>query len=141
MEILEELYKFYSPSGQEKDVLSWVALFLKKRGFDISWQEYDLGRFNLYAYRGETPFLIATHADVYYGGRPNQLTLKNGFLYGPGVVDVRGQIAALLDAVSRVEAPFALAFPKRRPVGLVPGILRRIANLKARWCLSLLSFP
>lgn len=110
MEILEELYKFYSPSGQEKDILSWIALFLKKRGFDIFWQEYDPGRFNLYAYRGEAPFLIATHVDVYYGGRPNQLTLKNGFLYGPGVVDVRGQIAALLDAVSRVEAPFALAF-------------------------------
>ena len=110
VEILEELYKFYSPSGQEESILSWIALFLKRKGFDISWQEYDPGRFNLYAYRGEAPFLIATHVDVYYGGRPNQLTLKSGFLYGPGVVDVRGQIAALLGAVSRVEAPFALAF-------------------------------
>jgi len=110
IEILEELYRFYSPSAQERDLLSWIASFLEKRGFDIFWQEYDPGRFNLYACRGDAPFLLATHVDVYYGGRPNRLLLKNGFFYGPGVVDVRGQIAALLSAVSRVEAPFALAF-------------------------------
>jgi acetylornithine deacetylase/succinyl-diaminopimelate desuccinylase-like protein len=98
-------------SGEEFPVLQWIASFLEDCGFeDLHWQEYDPGKWNLYARRGTSPFLVATHVDVHYAGRKQDFTVRDGFVFGAGVLDTRGQIAALLDAVQRTTSPAELVF-------------------------------
>ncbi len=98
-------------SGEEFPVLQWIASFLEDCGFeDLHWQEYDPGKWNLYARRGTSPFLIATHVDVHYAGRKRDFIVRDGFVFGAGVLDTRGQIAALLDAVQRTTSPAELVF-------------------------------
>lgn len=111
LEILEKLLLLRGASGEEFPVLRWIADFLEDCGFeDIHWQEYDPGKWNLYARRGSSPFLFATHVDVHYAGRPTGFSLRDGFVFGAGVLDTRGQIAALLDAVQRTTSPVELVF-------------------------------
>lgn len=111
LEILEKLLRLRGASGEELPVLQWIASFLEGCGFeDIHWQEYDPGKWNLYARRGSSPFLLATHVDVHYAGRPEGFSIRDGFIFGAGVLDTRGQIAALLDAVQRTTNPVELVF-------------------------------
>lgn len=111
LEILEKLLLLRGASGEELPVLQWIAGFLEDCGFDeIHWQEYDPGKWNLYARRGSSPFLFATHVDVHYAGRLPGFVVRDGFVFGAGVLDTRGQIAALLDAVQRTTSPVELVF-------------------------------
>ncbi|MCX7667362.1 MAG: M20/M25/M40 family metallo-hydrolase [Atribacterota bacterium] len=110
-EILEKLLTIEGRSGEEREVLSWIASFLQKCGFrDLYWQEYQLGKWNLYARRGYSPFLFAGHVDVHYVDRRPGFCCRNGFAFGAGVLDARGQIAALLDAISHFHGPVEVVF-------------------------------
>lgn len=110
-EILEKLLTVEGRSGEEREVLLWIASFLQKCGFrDIYWQEYQLGKWNLYARRGYSPFLFAGHVDVHYIDREPGLWCRNGFAFGAGVVDARGQIASLLYALSQFHGPVEVVF-------------------------------
>ncbi len=110
LEICHTLVNMRGESGAEKPVLEWIAHFLQPYGFTSRWQEYGPGKFNLYLKRGFSPFLWATHVDVNYAGRKAVCTFRNGFLFGPGVLDTRGQIAALLYALSQSSAPAEVVF-------------------------------
>jgi acetylornithine deacetylase/succinyl-diaminopimelate desuccinylase-like protein len=108
---LEKLLFLGGTSGEEQEVLQWIGRFLERCGFEeIYWQEYDPGKWNLYARRGTSPFLLATHVDVHYAGRKRDYAVKDGFVFGAGVLDTRGQIAALLDALQRSSSPAELVF-------------------------------
>lgn len=108
---METLLTIEGPSGAEGEVLQWIAAFLSRCGFpEISWQEYAPGRWNLYVARGRAPFLLATHVDVHYAGRKPGFSSCNGFIFGAGALDTRGQIAALLYALSRYQGPVEVVF-------------------------------
>lgn len=69
------------------------------------------GRPNLYAVRGRPGYLLATHVDTVpaWGHPVEGFTVKDGTAYGRGVVDPKGQIAALLTALERTSAPAFVA--------------------------------
>lgn len=48
--------------------------------------------------------------DVHYGVRKPGFLYRNGFIFGAGVLDARGQIAALLYALSKSQNPAEVVF-------------------------------
>lgn len=99
---LTDLVRIPSPTGQEREVQLWLASFLKELHFEVKLEEVLAGRPNLYARRGRSRFLIATHVDtVPVWGHPQgfNAVVKDGLACGRGVVDTKGQIAALLAAL------------------------------------------
>ncbi|MGC8777609.1 MAG: M20/M25/M40 family metallo-hydrolase [Candidatus Caldatribacteriaceae bacterium] len=53
---------------------------------------------------------MASHVDVHYAGRNPDFLYRNGFVFGAGILDARGQIAALLYALSEYHGPAEVAF-------------------------------
>lgn len=110
--LLFTLISIPSPTGKEMSLLSWLFRYIKEIGLNIIWQEVDRERANLIAWRGHPPFLIATHVDTVPGwGHPHAFYPKTeaNKVYGRGAIDAKGQIAALLLAIKRTEAPCAIA--------------------------------
>lgn len=110
---LRKLVALASAGGREERVQSYLEATLQVFGFETQRQEVAPGRWNLYARRGASLFLIATHADtVPRWGHPDgfRLRLRGGMVSGRGVVDTKGQIAALLEACAEEEIPACLAF-------------------------------
>jgi len=111
--ILEELIRIPSPTGQEAPLQEALLRRLKARGFDCQLQEVLPGRPNLWARRGESPLLISAHVDtVPARGRAGYELRreKGGWLCGRGVLDVKGQMAALLWALEDDETAVNLLF-------------------------------
>jgi len=108
IETLEELVEIPSPTGQEGVFQRHLCARLESLGFTCSLQEISPGRPNLIATRGRTPLLLCTHADTVPA--PGYRLLREGeSLRGRGVLDAKGQIAALLWALEASEAPAAVA--------------------------------
>jgi len=101
-----------SPTGAEMDLIRWLKEGLQGQGFTCELQPVDDKRSNLVALRGEARFLIATHADTVPGwGHPEaeRPRIANDRIYGRGALDTKGQLAALLWAMEKAEAPAAVA--------------------------------
>ncbi len=93
-----------------------IQLFLKDRlaelGFAAELQEVFPNRPNLVARRGHGGPLLSTHVDVfpaYEHPSPFELREEGDLLIGRGIVDTKGQIAALLLALERSAAPCQVA--------------------------------
>lgn len=111
LEILEKLIAFKSITPKGKDAFDYVSSLLKPHGFEVILQNFGTGEsetWNLYAFRGEVKpnICFAGHVDVVPPGNldgwdadPFSLTQKGDFLYGRGVVDMKGAIASALAAV------------------------------------------
>lgn len=111
-EIVKELVSIDSVSGNEMNIQKWIGDYLKERGFKVELQEIFPQRPNLYARRGESNILFASHADtVPQWGHPNAFTPleKGDLIYGRGAVDTKGQIASLLKAVDECDYPCEIA--------------------------------
>lgn len=110
--ILEQLFSRADTSGKEKGVLDWIACFLKRFSFEVRWQEYSPGRWNLHAWRGKNPppFLIVTHVDVWGKEPKGRCRVEGGFVRGRGAADPLGQVVALLLALSRSSTPAEVVF-------------------------------
>lgn len=98
-----------SSTGQEEAFQLYLRENLRRLGFESELQEVAPFRPNLLAWRGQSPFLIATHSDTLPALEYN-LREKEGFFYGPGVADAKGQIAALLSVLEVNPYPVTLAF-------------------------------
>jgi len=108
-ELLSELIRIPSPTGQERALQEYLEGRLKRLGFTCLWQEVLPSRPNLIAWRGRSSLLLCTHADT-LPASSYELIESGPFLKGRGVIDAKGQIAAILLAVERTDAPVALAF-------------------------------
>ncbi|MBC7331120.1 MAG: M20/M25/M40 family metallo-hydrolase [Synergistetes bacterium] len=112
IEILEELIRIESVTGNEGKLQEWLKKYLEQRGFEVKLQEVLPHRPNLYAQRGSSNMLIATHADTVpawehpYAFLPFQ---KDGRVYGRGAIDTKGQIASLLKAIDECDYPCEIA--------------------------------
>lgn len=107
---LKDLMKISSPSGSEENLLHYLESVLKKTGFKVTFTEVP-GKFpNLIAVRKTPRFAISTHADHVSieerGSEP--YTILEDIVIGIGAADTKGQIAALLDAVSNSDLPAAI---------------------------------
>lgn len=110
LKILDKLIQFRSITPKGKDALEYIANILIDHGFTCDLQDFGDGddkTTNLYAFKGEKKHNIcfAGHIDVVPPGDlskwksdPFKLTEIDGRLYGRGIVDMKGAIAAFLAA-------------------------------------------
>lgn len=112
-ELAAALVQTPTPSGNEAALYPFLTCVLQACGFHVERQMTSLGRENLVARRGRSTLLFSAHVDTYPAythPEPYRLREENGRLIGRGVVDCKGQIAALLSAVELVDAPCQIAF-------------------------------
>jgi acetylornithine deacetylase/succinyl-diaminopimelate desuccinylase-like protein len=112
-ELTAVLVETPTPSGNEAALYPFLTGVLQACGFRVERQMTSLGRENLVAWRGRSTLLFSAHVDTYPAythPEPYRLRQEDDRLIGRGVVDCKGQIAALLCAVELVEAPCQIAF-------------------------------
>lgn len=96
LELTTTLISIPSLSGDEKAVALFLADHLSAIGFQVSLQDAEAERPNVYARRGEPDVVLSTHTDtvppyVEFGE-------DDDFLYGRGACDAKGTIAAMIKA-------------------------------------------
>ncbi len=96
LELTRQLIKIESISGNEAGVVNFLADYLDKLGFDVTLQEAETNRPNLYAKRGEPDVVLSTHTDTV----PPYVELRedDDYIYGRGACDTKGLMAAMLKA-------------------------------------------
>jgi len=95
-ELTRELISIPSISGDEKQVVEFLADYLERAGFEVELQDAAPGRPNVYARRGEPDVVLSTHTDTV----PPFVTYSEDdeFIYGRGACDAKGIIAAMIKA-------------------------------------------
>lgn len=102
--ILEDLVKFNTIKDKSnKEIINYIERYLTKLGFKTESKTK-----NLVMSIGENPKLgFLGHTDtveyIEEFKNPFELTIKDGYLYGLGVCDMKGGISAMLDAVSTID--------------------------------------
>ena len=90
-----------STTGREHEAGSWLAGFLRERGYTVDEQSVAKGRVNVYAHLGEPPALVySTHYDCVPPFFPSRE--ENGLLFGRGACDAKGILAAQVAAAERL---------------------------------------
>ena len=92
-----------STTGREVEAGTWLARFLRDRGYDVTEQPVKNGRFNVLARTGESPRLVfSTHYDCvppFFASRE-----ERGLLFGRGACDAKGILAAQVAAAEGLRA-------------------------------------
>lgn len=113
--LLEKLVSFPSVTPLSAGSIDFIKKFLKKSNFLIKEKTFSskVNKVeNIYAKfgKGEKNICFLGHLDVVPVGNvsdwkysPFSLTKKNGFLYGRGVVDMKGPICAFLSAFDQIK--------------------------------------
>ena len=90
-----------STTGRESEAGRLLAAVLRERGYDVQEQPVDAERFNVFATLGEPPQVVfSTHYDCVPPFFPTRL--ENGMLFGRGVCDAKGILAAQVAATERL---------------------------------------
>ena len=92
-----------STTGREGALGSWLATFLRERGYRVDEQPVSEGRFNVLAMLDPAPLVVlSTHFDCvppFFPGRE-----ERGLLFGRGSCDAKGILAAQVAAAERLRA-------------------------------------
>lgn len=91
-----------STTGEEADYADALARTLRAAGFDVELQEVAPGRANVFARAGRPQVLFCTHLDTvppHFGAR-----VADGFVFGRGACDAKGQASAMVEAGRRLLA-------------------------------------
>jgi acetylornithine deacetylase len=90
-----------STTGRETEAGQLLAAILREKGYDVEEQPVDGGRFNVFATLGESPQVVfSTHYDCVPPFYPTRV--ENGMLFGRGVCDAKGILAAQVAATERL---------------------------------------
>jgi len=101
--LTRDLVTIDSTTGREREVATWLSAFLRERGYQVSEQPVDTGRFNVYARLEPPPLVVfSTHFDCVPPYVP--FRQENGILFGRGSCDAKGILAAQIMAVERLRA-------------------------------------
>ena len=95
-ELTRKLISIPSISGDEKQVVEFLADYLERAGFEVELQDAAPGRPNVCARRGEPGVVMSTHTDTvppFIG-----FSEDDEFVYGRGACDAKGIIAAMIKA-------------------------------------------
>ena len=111
--IARALIDIDSTTGREGEAGSWLASFLRDRGYRVEEQPVSDGRFNVIATLDAPPVVaLSTHFDCvppFFASRE-----ERGLLFGRGSCDAKGILAAQVAAAERMreggERRFALLF-------------------------------
>ena len=139
---LIEMVNVYSPSGKEEDIQLCIEALLENAGFEVTRQEVDEERYNLYSTMGagEPRLFLVGHVDTVPAWDLDEYcaTEEWGVVRGLGTADMKGGCAAML------EAWFALAeLPEdeRPSIGLLFVSVKKKTVMVARSFLRLLDLP
>ena len=116
VELARQLIDIESTTGNEGEVASWLAAFLRDRGYSVLEQPLaDLSRdpgtgnrdpkkprANIIAAVGEPEVVFSTHFDCVPPFFPSRV--DGGVLYGRGACDAKGILAAQIAAAERLRA-------------------------------------
>ena len=103
-QVLKDLVKFNTIKDKKnKEIINYIENYLKKLGFKTEYKTK-----NLVMSIGDNPklgFLGHTDTVEYIEDfkNPFEVIIKDGYLYGLGVCDMKGGIAAMLDVVSQID--------------------------------------
>ncbi|WP_223068640.1 M20 family metallopeptidase [Paenibacillus caui] len=114
-QILGELTRFQSvnPNGTESAVAAYVAKVMRDAGCEVELQVVEPGRPNVIARLkgtgGGRTIILNTHMDVVPAGEgwssdPFTMVQKGDRVYGRGVMDAKGPLAAMMAAVEAIAA-------------------------------------
>ncbi|WP_396201098.1 M20/M25/M40 family metallo-hydrolase [Gemmatimonas sp.] len=95
-----ELLSVESTTGRERDAVDLVARWLVARGWNVSLQEVEPGRSNVWATRRGGGVTLSTHLDTVPPYVPPRL--EGDRLYGRGSSDAKGIAAAMMIAAQRL---------------------------------------
>jgi LysW-gamma-L-lysine carboxypeptidase len=98
VDLLKRMVEIYSPSGEEKEISSFLHDEMEKIGFSV---RFDRAGNVIGEYEGTHPkVLLCGHMDTVPGLIP--LRVDNDTLYGRGSVDAKGPLAALIMTASQL---------------------------------------
>lgn len=102
--ILRDLVKFNTIKDKEnKEILNYIEIYLKQLGFKTEYKTkclvMSIGENQKLGFLGHTD-TVEYISDF---KNPFELTIKDEYLYGLGVCDMKGGIAAILEAVSQID--------------------------------------
>ena len=89
-----------STTGRERDAVDLAARWLIARGWNVSLQEVEPGRSNVWATRRGGGVTLSTHLDTVPPYVPPRL--EGSRLYGRGASDAKGIAAAMMSAAQRL---------------------------------------
>ena len=95
-----ELLSVESTTGRERDAVDLAARWLVARGWNVSLQEVEPGRSNVWATRRGGGVTLSTHLDTVPPYVPPRL--EGNRLYGRGSSDAKGIAAAMMIAAQRL---------------------------------------
>lgn len=109
--LLTKLIQINSCHPNEKDVTEVLELELGRRGFQVNQVSLDQSRSNLLATKGsgDRAILFYGHMDTVapvdgWSTNPFEPVVKDGRVYGLGSYDMKGGIAAILEATTNTDA-------------------------------------
>jgi acetylornithine deacetylase len=92
-----------STTGNEREAATWLARFLRGRGYTVEEQPVSEGRSNVYAHLGVSPHVVfSTHFDCVPPFFPSRE--ERGLVFGRGACDAKGILAAQIVAAEHVRA-------------------------------------
>ncbi|OQY28017.1 MAG: hypothetical protein B6244_08735 [Candidatus Cloacimonetes bacterium 4572_55] len=98
LQLTRELINIPSVTGQEGEIGRFLCRYLSNNGFSIREQEVSPGRFNIFASKSDrVDLLFSAHLDTVAPYIP--LSEDETTLYGRGACDVKGGLAAMVEAV------------------------------------------
>lgn len=110
IKILSEMVSIKSIFPQEEEMVNYVEKILKEYGFKTKRQRVSQGRYSLFASRGsgKKALMFYGHLDTVkpdkdWTGNPFKLSMQGNLAKGLGAYDMKGGIAAFLNAVSKVD--------------------------------------
>lgn len=95
-QLTRKLIEFRSLTGEEGEIMRFLAGYLEDLGFNVTKQEIDSQRFNILASKGEPHAVLSTHTDTVSPYIP--YSEDDNYIYGRGACDTKGIIAAQLKA-------------------------------------------
>lgn len=94
---LTNLLGIYSPSGKEQDIANFLALEMKRMGFEVGIDA--IGNVIGVIGKGKPVILLCGHMDTVSGHIP--LRVEEGKIFARGAVDAKGPLAAMVMAAAQ----------------------------------------
>jgi acetylornithine deacetylase len=126
-DLTKRLISIPSISGDEQDVVNFIADYLERAGFKTELQLAADRRPNVYARLGDPDVVLSTHTDTV----PPYVEYRDDddYVYGRGACDAKGIIAAMIKAAEQLAAEGATGVGLLFVVGEEAGSVgARVAN-------------
>lgn len=141
-----------NPPGNTAEVIDYISDYLEKLGIRSTRTRNRGGRSNLYVNNPENRLLFCGHVDVVpaladgWTEDPNSGVIREGYVWGRGATDMKGGVAAILQAVAETvsagEDPAVnLAFVCDEETGGEYGIRHLLAKNVLTPCECLIAEP